>query len=269
MEVISLAGHRLSISIVSKEVRCCEHWRPRWHRGTTGDAGVRPQCNNLFVFALQQVERPSWRMDERSPYGRRVSESFETAVNMIYGGVRTSHDPAFRPARMIASCTTHCTSRDEGGDYRTDKGAAATRTSLQSAARSAEMVGARCDRAWPASPTADWHDPDYKARFSLPRGKGRLHAQVRGNGGMYKKVQEEVAFVNHARHPPVDAKSRSKRSGRVLHSRRRPSRPDRQRAKVVAPRRRHAPELHRNMAPFRSRPSRLPSSASCRPTRLA
>ena len=122
-----------------------------------------------------------------------------------------------------------CTPTDTGNGGYTHKFFKASRNAE-------EMVGARDAIAEWARVTYGWmgRSPDYKAAFLATLGANPdFYKPFDENARRwYKKVQEEVTFVNHAIvNPPVDRNKELVRSARRLHARREGDRrrPDRQR----------------------------------------
>src|ERR1700729_1294251 len=152
---------------------------------------TRPFTSQEFIESLRD-EREIWI------YGERVKDV-------------TTH-PAFRnTVRMLARLydalhadrkSILCTETDTGsGGY--------THKFFQPAHNAEEMVGARDAIAEWARVTYGWmgRSPDYKAAFLATLGaNSEFYSPYQENARRwYKKVQEEVTFVNHAIvNPPVD-----------------------------------------------------------------
>ena len=152
---------------------------------------TRPFTSKEFIESLRDG-REIWI------YGERVKD--------------VSTHPAFRnTVRMLARLydalhdqrkTILCTETDTGnGGY--------THKFFKAARNAEEMVGARDAIAEWARVTYGWmgRSPDYKAAFLATLGaNSEFYAPYQENARRwYKKVQEEVTFVNHAIvNPPVD-----------------------------------------------------------------
>ncbi len=152
---------------------------------------TRPFTSKEFIASLRDG-REIWI------YGERVKD--------------VSTHPAFRnTVRMLARLydalhdqrnTILCTETDTGnGGY--------THKFFKAARNAEEMVGARDAIAEWARVTYGWmgRSPDYKAAFLATLGANpEFYAPYQENARRwYKKVQEEVTFINHAIvNPPVD-----------------------------------------------------------------
>jgi 4-hydroxyphenylacetate 3-monooxygenase len=132
-------------------------------------------------------------------YGERVKDvtthpAFRNTVRMIARLYDALHDPAHKDTLTIAT--------DTGSGGYTHRFYRATRTAE-------ELVGARDAIAGWARLSYGWigRSPDYKAAFlaTLGANAGFYTPYEENARRWYKKVQEEVAFVNHAIvNPPVD-----------------------------------------------------------------
>ena len=155
-------------------------------------ARVRPMTGNEYLESIRDG-REIWI------YGERVKDV-------------TTH-PAFRnTARMIARLydALHDPARKDVLTAPTDTGSGGFTHKFYLPSRNAEeMVGARDAIAEWARVTYGWigRSPDYKAAFLATLGaNSSFYEPYDGNARTwYKKVQEEVSFVNHAIvNPPVD-----------------------------------------------------------------
>jgi 4-hydroxyphenylacetate 3-monooxygenase len=132
-------------------------------------------------------------------YGERVKDvtthpAFRNTVRMLARLYDALHDPAHKPIL--------CTDTDTGNGGYTHKFYKASRNVE-------ELVGARDAIAEWARITYGWmgRSPDYKAAFLATLGaNSAFYEPFEANARRwYKKVQEEVSFVNHAIvNPPVD-----------------------------------------------------------------
>jgi 4-hydroxyphenylacetate 3-monooxygenase len=155
-------------------------------------ARVRPMTGDEYLESIRDG-REIWI------YGERVKDV-------------TTH-PAFRnTARMIARLydALHDPARKDVLTAPTDTGSGGFTHKFYLPSRNAEeMVGARDAIAEWARVTYGWigRSPDYKAAFLATLGaNSSFYEPYDGNARTwYKKVQEEVSFVNHAIvNPPVD-----------------------------------------------------------------
>ena len=153
---------------------------------------TRPLTGQEYLESLRDA-REIWI------YGERVKDvtthpAFRNTVRMIARLYDALHDPATKDVLT--------TPTDTGGGTVTHKFYKATRTAE-------ELVGARDAIAAWARITYGWigRSPDYKAAFLATLGANDMYyAPFDENARRwYKKVQEEVSFVNHAIvNPPVD-----------------------------------------------------------------
>jgi 4-hydroxyphenylacetate 3-monooxygenase len=153
---------------------------------------TRPYTGQEYLESLRDA-REIWI------YGERVKDvtthpAFRNTVRMIARLYDALHDPATKDVLT--------TPTDTGGGTVTHKFYKATRTAE-------ELVGARDAIAAWARITYGWigRSPDYKAAFLATLGANDMYyAPFDENARRwYKKVQEEVSFVNHAIvNPPVD-----------------------------------------------------------------
>src|SRR4051812_8105538 len=160
--------------------------------GTPTEPRKRPFTGAEYLESLRDG-REIWI------YGERVKDvtthpAFRNTVRMIARLYDALHDPA---KKDILTAPT-----DTGGGSFTHKFYKATKTAE-------ELVGARDAIAEWARITYGWvgRSPDYKAAFLATLGANdKYYAPYDENARRwYKKVQEEVSFVNHAIvNPPVD-----------------------------------------------------------------
>ena len=186
----------------------------------------QPPKENVFRFMAEweTTRTRSWRGDHgarhRGARGRTpapsISRAFATAARSgsTASASRTSRRiPAFRnTARMIARLydALHDPARKDVLTTPTDTGSGGFTHKFYKASRNAEeLVGARDAIAEWARVTYGWigRSPDYKAAFLATLGANAgFYAPYDENARRwYKKVNEEVSFVNHAIvNPPVD-----------------------------------------------------------------
>jgi 4-hydroxyphenylacetate 3-monooxygenase len=155
-------------------------------------ARSRPLTGQEYIDSLKDG-REIWI------YGERVKDvtthpAFRNTVRMLARLYDALHDPARRDVL--------CTETDTGSGGYTHKFYRATR-SVE------ELVGARDAIAEWARVTYGWmgRSPDYKAAFLATLGANAgFYEPFQDNARhWYRKVQEEVSFVNHAIvNPPVD-----------------------------------------------------------------
>jgi 4-hydroxyphenylacetate 3-monooxygenase len=153
---------------------------------------TRPMTGQEYLESLRDT-REIWI------YGERVKDvtthpAFRNTVRMIARLYDALHDPA---KKDVLTAPT-----DTGGGTFTHKFYKATKTAE-------ELVGARDAIAEWARISYGWigRSPDYKAAFLATLGANdKYYAPFDENARRwYKKVQEEVSFVNHAIvNPPVD-----------------------------------------------------------------
>ena len=153
---------------------------------------TRPMTGNEYLESVRDG-REIWI------YGERVKDvtthpAFRNTVRMIARLYDALHDPARQSVLT--------TETDTGGGSFTHKFFKASRTAE-------DLVGARDAIAEWARVSYGWigRSPDYKAAFLATLGANAdYYAPYDGNARRwYKKVQEEVSFVNHAIvNPPVD-----------------------------------------------------------------
>ena len=172
-----------------------------------GAARTRPFTSQEFMESLRDG-REIWI------YGERVKDvtthpAFRNTVRMLARLYDALHDQR----KSIL-----CTETDTGnGGY--------THKFFKAARNAEEMVGARDAIAEWARVTYGWmgRSPDYKAAFLATLGaNSEFYTPYQENARRwYKKVQEEVTFVNHAIvNPPVDRNKELVRGARCLHARR-------------------------------------------------
>ena len=161
-------------------------------RVETDGAASRPMTGDEYLESLRDGR-------EICIYGERVKDvtthpAFRNTVRMLARLYDALHDPSAR------TCLTTETDTGSGG-Y--------THKFFRASRNAEELVGARDAIAEWARVTYGWmgRSPDYKAAFLATLGANSgFYAPYDDNAKRwYKKVQEEVTFVNHAIvNPPVD-----------------------------------------------------------------